>query len=135
MADEATLKIEARRLRDLIDRTEDAESLNQLWSKFYAIADRLFPEALEQRKLFRSLEGAERERQKGEYVRLVRSLWIAAEEDSIPFVEVDELSEMLASEVASSLWSWRECQAIWLVSYRARARGHSRLYPSVLGVP
>ncbi len=140
MADEETLRREARRIRDLIDRTEDPEALNQLWVRFYAIADRLFPEALEARAGYRLLEGRERALAKVEYARLVEPLWVVSEEDSIPFVEVDDLAELSSADLTDRLESLRaECRAtvgpalrepllteIWRIREKLELRGVDR---------
>ncbi len=100
MADEETLRRQARYLREQIDRAEDSTILNQLWLDFYAIADQLFPEALEKRRLYRSLEGEERRREKVAYAGLVEYLWATLEESSTPPVEVDDLSEISAIDLS-----------------------------------
>lgn len=70
---------EARALQACIQVTTDPVEQNRLWNRYYSLSDVVFPEAAALHKRYKSLDGAERQRFKTEYMELVRRLWAATD--------------------------------------------------------
>lgn len=70
---------EARALQACIQVTTDSVEQNRLWNRYYKLSDEVFPEAAVLHQRYKTLEGAERQRFKTEYMELVRRLWAATD--------------------------------------------------------
>src|SRR5688572_3499439 len=70
---------EARALQACIQVTTDPVEQNRLWNRYYGLSDVVFPEAAALHERYKSLEGAQRQRFKTEYMELVRRLWAATD--------------------------------------------------------
>ena len=85
---------EARALQACIQVTTDPVEQNRLWNRYYKLSDEVFPEAAVLHQRYKSLEGAERQRFKTEYMELVRRLWAATDSQAAYPVSFSETPAM-----------------------------------------
>lgn len=85
---------EARALQACIQVTTDSVEQNRLWNRYYKLSDEVFPEAAVLHQRYKTLEGAERQRFKTEYMELVRRLWAATDAQAAYPVSFSETPAM-----------------------------------------
>ena len=96
---------EARALQACIQVTADPVGQNRLWNRYYKLSDEVFPEAAVLHQRYKSLEGAERQRFKTEYMELVRRLWAATDPQAAYPVSFSETPAM-APTAALKMSCW-----------------------------
>jgi len=79
---DAQARAEAKALLHCIEVTREPGEQNRLWNRYYRLSDSVFPEAAALHRRYKSLQGAERQRFKMEYMDFVRRLWAATDPEA-----------------------------------------------------